>query len=213
MTSPDGYTPGEAISDLRAWQEMTQEQALSQAQIRISPSWEDAHGNMGSQIRDPLSGAIVNAGTALTEAQAAANAAANAENKADTAYERATEWALEFVVNSAEVTEGAGEILVGPMIKVRDGRDGLLTDVHFAFLEQHNGITVETRVWNVNGTAYRTVHTAEIPAGVNRRAYPAIDTIVESEERFFPYVVDIVGTIPPTVLQIHLSGVYIDEEE
>ncbi|WP_431941688.1 hypothetical protein [Nocardia grenadensis] len=171
----------------------------------------NAQNQHRENVRDPLAGAITNAGQALTQAQAAANAAANAENKADIAYADSVEWALEFVVSSAEVTEGAGELLVGPMLKVRTGRTALLTDVHVALLEQHDGLTVETRIWDHEGTSFRVAHTAVITANVTRRAFPTLAIPVFTEERFFPYVVDIVGTVPPTVLQIHLSGIYQDE--
>lgn len=176
-------------------------------------SFTGVQGTIGSQIRDPLSGAVTNAGAALTQAQAAVNAAANAEQKADFAYEAATEWYLEWSTASAEVTEGAGEILVGPMLNVRDGRDAILTDIHIALLEQHNGLTVETRLWNAANTEYRVVHTAVIGPDETRRKFTALTVNVNDEERFWNYVTDIVGTIPPTVLQVHVAGVFIDEEE
>ncbi|MFE7798994.1 hypothetical protein [Nocardia sp. NPDC057440] len=176
-------------------------------------SFTGVQGAIGTQIRDPLGGAIVNSGTALTEAQAAVNAAANASQKADFAYAAATEWSLEWSAASAEVTEGAGEVLVGPMVAVRDGRDAILTDINIALLEQHDGLTVQTRIWNAANTAYTVVHTAVIGANETRRKFTALTVTVLDDERLWTYVTDIVGTVPPTVLQVHVSGVYIDEEE
>lgn len=215
MTAPDGSSPDGSlgVGGFAAWQATTENDAKAGMKGAVIGSWTGAETEYHNQVRDPLGGAITNAGTALTEAQAAVNAAANAESKADTAYTLATEWSVEFVVASAEVTEGAGELLVGPMVKVRDGRDSLLTDIHMALLEQVDGLTVETRIWNKEGTEYRVAHTAELVPDQTRYSRSGLDIFVGDEERFFPYVVDIVGTVPPTVLQIHLAGVYIDEAE
>lgn len=215
MTAPNGESPpgSLAVGLFRSMQTKTVEEAKLAMSGGVRGSVGNAEGEFGEHVRDPLGGAIVNAGTALTEAQAAVNAAANAGQKADIAYEAATEWALEWSAASAEVTEGAGEVLVGPMVGVRDGRDAILTDINIALLEQHDGLTVETRIWNADNTAYRVVHTAVIGADETRRKFTALTVNVEDDERLWTYVVDIVGTIPPTVLQVRAGGVYIDEEE
>ncbi|MGV9742879.1 hypothetical protein [Nocardia farcinica] len=154
--------------------------------------------------------AIGTAETAVSTASAAANDAANAVEKADIAYEAATEWQLEFVAASAEVGEGTNELLLGPVLNVRDGRTAILTDIHVALLEQHGGMTVDTRKWNATGTTYTVAHTGVIDPLVTRRNFTALTVEVKDKERFFPYVTDIVGSIPPTVLQIAVAGVFID---
>lgn len=213
MTTPNLPNPpdGSFVLGSQFGQDITETSAKSIMKGATVGSWTGAENELNGRVYGPLDEAVLNSGTALTEAQAAANAAANASNKADIAYADSVEWSLEFVVASAEVTEGAGELLVGPMIKVRTGRTALLTDVHVALLEQHDGLTVETRIWDHEGVTYRTAHTGVIPANVTRLEFNNLVIPVFTRERFFPYVVDIVGTIPPTVLQIHLSGIYQDE--
>ncbi|MBF6363223.1 hypothetical protein IU447_24205 [Nocardia farcinica] len=151
------------------------------------------------------------AAEAVTTAQAAANAAANAENLADAAYENSQEWSLEFVCASAEVLLGVNELLVGPMLNVRDGLNAILTDIHVALLEQHNGMTIQTRKWNAEGTAYTVVHEGSLGPNTTRRSFSALSVPVEDLERFFPYVTAVVGSVPPQVLQICVAGVYVPE--
>ena len=215
MASPGGETPAGSIvvGQFQAWRARSEADAKSAMKGGVLGSFVNVEVEVEEQVKSPLDQAVLNSGTALTEAQAAVNAAANAGQKADIAYEAATEWALEWSAASAEVTEGAGEVLVGPMVGVRDGRDAILTDINIALLEQHDGLTVETRIWNADNTAYRVVHTAVIGADETRRKFTALTVNVEDDERLWTYVVDIVGTIPPTVLQVRAGGVYIDEEE
>ncbi|MFE2994287.1 hypothetical protein ACFXG4_05055 [Nocardia sp. NPDC059246] len=206
IPAPDGafVVGGKYGSDLN--KETTQQQ-LAAGTIA---AYTRAQNAVGSQVREPIVLAKGAADVALTQAQAAANDAANAVEKADIAYALATEWSLEFVAASAEVLLGANELLVGPMLNVRAGRLAIMTDVHIAFLEQHGGLTVETRKWNDMNTAYTVAHTGVIDPNVTRRNFSALTVNVLDEERFFPYITSITGTVPPTVLQICVAGVYID---
>ncbi|PSR64009.1 hypothetical protein C8259_09185 [Nocardia nova] len=183
-------------------------------------TYEDVQEKIGTNLHTPIltaqgtaSAAQAAAGTAYTQAQAAINAAANAGNKADIAYENANDWQLEFVHSSAEVVRATGEVLVGPMLNVRDGQLAILTDVHAAFLEQHGGLTFELRIWNPDNTAYSVAYTAVIEPNVTRRHFPALTVNVEDLERFWAYVTDIVGSAPPTVLSICVAGVFIEDPE
>ncbi|WP_280246755.1 hypothetical protein [Nocardia abscessus] len=161
------------------------------------------------QTHSTAATASTNAGAAVSAATAAVNAAANAAEVADIAYANSTTWFIEFVAASAEVDEGGNELLVGPMLVVRDDQTAIMTDVKIAFLEQHGGLEVETRKWNAAGTAYTVAHTGMIDPNVTRRSFSGLSVPVADEERFFPYVNDIVGTVPPTVMQIAVSGVWI----
>src|SRR5687768_13609346 len=125
MASPGGETPAGSIvvGQFQAWRARSEADAKGAMKGGVLGSFTNVEVEVEDQVKGPLDQAVLNSGTALTEAQAAINAAANASAKADIAYAAATEWFLEFSAASAEVTEGAGEILVGPMLNVRDGRD------------------------------------------------------------------------------------------
>ncbi|NEW40769.1 hypothetical protein GV794_01855 [Nocardia cyriacigeorgica] len=178
----------------------------------------EVQGAVGTQLRQPTENAYTiavsaqgAADVAVTTAQAAANAAANAENVADAAYENSQEWSLEFVCASAEVLLGVNELLVGPMLNVRDGLDAILTDIHFALLTQPNGMTIQTRKWNADGVTYTVSHEGTLGPNTNRRSFSGLSVPVFDLERFFPNVTAIVGSTPPTVLQICVAGVFIPE--
>lgn len=174
---------------------------LSGAVTSLANSLDSTHSTAAT--------AILNAGTAVSTANAAANAAANASELADIAYANSTTWFIEFVAASAEVDEGGNELLLGPMLVVRDDQIAIMTDVYIAFLEQTGGLEVETRKWNPAGTAYTVAHTGTIAPSVTRRSFTGLSVSVDDEERFFPYVNDIVGSVPPTVMQIAVSGVWL----
>ncbi|PEH74650.1 hypothetical protein CRM89_00435 [Nocardia sp. FDAARGOS_372] len=221
MTTPGGSPP----DDDYAWEWGTDfGSTLDEATIlAISTNgaktkFTGVQGAVGSEIREPAEHtrliAVSAQGTAdeaVTTAQAAANAAANAENLADAAYENSQEWSLEFVCASAEVLLGVNELLVGPMLNVRDGLNAILTDIHVALLEQHNGMTIQTRKWNAEGTAYTVAHEGSLGPNTTRRSFSALSVPVEDLERFFPYVTAVVGSVPPQVLQICVAGVYVPE--
>lgn len=153
------------------------------------------------------------AGTALSQSQAAVNAAANAGQTADMAYANAQYWQLEYAHSSAEVTKGTGEVLVGPMLNVRDGQLAIMTDITVALLEQHGGLTFEQRVWNADNTAYSVAYTPIIEPNVTRYTRSNLSVPIDDLERFWAYVLDVVGTAPPTVLQICCAGVYTPDPE
>lgn len=182
----------------------------------ITGAVDDAQDQFDTEVGEPLDEVYViavsaqgSADEAVTVAQAAANDAANAVETADLAYANSQEWSLEFVCASAEVLLGVNELLVGPMLNVRDGLTALLTDVHVAHLDQPAGITIQTRKWNAAGTTYTVAHTGTLAANVTRRSFSALSVPVLDLERFWPYVTAIVGTVPPTVLQICVAGVFV----
>ena len=222
MTQPDGADPSGgqgpnhpgAFSD---WSKLTEATIASRSKAPlVDPSsgvFAGLQGDLGATMRGPISAAQAAAGTAFTQSQAAINAAANAGNLADLAYANANDWQLEYAHSSAEVTEGTGEILVGPMLNVRDGQLAILTDLHIALLEQHGGLTFEQRIWNADNTAYRVAYTPEVEPNVTRRHFSALTEPIDDLERFWAYVLDIVGTAPPTVLQICCAGVFIEDPE
>ncbi|MCC3311542.1 hypothetical protein [Nocardia africana] len=201
-------------------QKDTQEVATSKMTAGVLGTYEDVQSKIGTNIHTPIltaqgtaSVAQAAAGTAYTQAQAAINAAANASNLADMAYANAQFWQLEFAQSSAEVVRGTGEVLVGPMLNVRDDQLAILTDIHARFLEQHGGLTFELRIWNADNTAYRVAYTCVIEPNVTRRHFPALTVGVADLESFWVYVTDIVGTAPPTVLQICCAGVFTPDPE
>ncbi|MGW3545906.1 hypothetical protein ACWDNI_35940 [Nocardia niigatensis] len=212
MTAPDGGSPSGSLGVglFRAMQLRTVEDAKATMSGGVVGAFEGVQDKIGTEIRQPIQIAQGSADVAVTTSQAAANAAANASEKADIAYALSTEWSLEFVAASAEVLLGVNELLVGPMLNVRAGRLAIMTDVHIAFLEQHGGLTVETRKWNATNTDYTVAHTGVIDPNVTRRNFSALTVNVLDEERFWPYVASITGTVPPTVLQICVAGVFID---
>ncbi|WP_406234905.1 hypothetical protein [Nocardia sp. NBC_01009] len=180
--------------------------------------WEDAEDEFDYRVIEPIDHSLTlaiaaqgAADEAVSAAEAAANEAANAAEKADIAYAASVEWSLEFVVASAEVLLGVNELLLGPVLNVRDGRTAILTDIHIALVEQLDGVTIETRIWDVTNTTYRTAHTGTLDPVVNRRSYSALTVDVDDKERFWVYVTDIDGDTPPTVLQVCVAGVYLDE--
>ncbi|WP_228536032.1 hypothetical protein [Nocardia sp. BSTN01] len=186
----------------------------------VVDTYDKVREKIGAEIHTPTinarqlaTAAQQAAGTALSAAQAAVNTAANAGEKADIAYANANDWQLEFAHSSAEVTKGTGEVMVGPMLNVRDGQLSILTDIHVALLEQHGGLTFETRVWNMDKTAYRVAHTAVIDPNVTIRNFSALTVPIYDLERFWAYVLDIIGSAPPTVLQICAAGVFIEDPE
>lgn len=213
MTAPDGSSPSGSLGVglFAARQATTVEQAKAAMVNGTIDTYSDVQDKVGTELRDPTTAAQAAAGTALTQSQAAINAAADAGEKADVAYANANDWQLEYAHSSAEVTKGTGEVLVGPMLNVRAGQLAILTDIHVALLEQHDGLTFEQRIWNPDNTAYRVAHTAVIDPNVTRRNFSALNVNIDDLERFWAYVTDIVGTAPPTVLQICCAGVFIDD--
>ncbi|AHH22115.1 hypothetical protein NONO_c73590 [Nocardia nova SH22a] len=215
MTAPDGSSPAGSLGVglFAARQAATVDDAKAEMVSGTIDTYTIVQNRVGTELRAPTSAAQAAAGTALTQAQAAVNAAANAGELADIAYANANDWQLEFVHSSAEVTLATGEVLVGPMLNVRDGQRAIMTDVHAAFLEQHDGVEFETRIWDAENTAYRVAHTATIEANVTRRHFSALSVDVDDLERFWSYVNEIIGTDPPTVLQICVAGVFIEDTE
>lgn len=181
-------------------------------------SFTGVQGAVNSQVRTPLDNVRViaesaqgSANVAVTTAQAAANEAAAAGEKADIAYENAHYWSVECVVASAEVVLGVNELLLGPVLNVPDGLEALLTDVHFAFISQPGGCTIEVKRWNAAGVASDVIHTQVLGANVTRYNANALAIEAFDKERFFYNVTSVVGTTAPVVLQINVSGVYIPE--
>ncbi|MFE4714805.1 hypothetical protein ACFRAM_28595 [Paenibacillus sp. NPDC056722] len=210
MTTPGIPPPENALvvggafsSDLNA---ETTKQQLKAGTIAAYTRTQNA---VGSEVRHPIELAQGAADQAVTTSQAAANDAANAVEKADIAYDTASFWSIEFLVASAEVLLGVNELLLGPVLNVQDGRTAILTDIHIGLLNQPNGITIETRKWNAAGTSYTTIHTGTLGPNVTRRNFTALGVSVSDKERFWPYVTAITGTVPPTVLQVAVAGVFI----
>ena len=215
MASPDGESPAGSLGvGLFAARQAT---TVDQAKAAMVGSTINVYGGVqdtvGTELRAPTTAAQAAAGTALTQSQAAVNAAANAGALADMAYANAQYWQLEYAHSSAEVTRGTGEILVGPMLNVRDGQLAIMTDLHVALLEQHGGLTFEQRIWNPENTAYSVAYTPVIEANVTRRHFSALTVQIHDLERFWAYVTNIVGTAPPTVLQICAAGVFTPDPE
>jgi hypothetical protein len=215
MTSPNGASPvgSLGVGLFAARQAATVDDAKAAMVGGTIDTYSVVQDTVGTELRAPTSAAQAAAGTALTASQAAVNAAANAGEKADIAYANANDWQLEYAHSSAEVTRGTGEVLVGPMLNVRDGQLAILTDIHVALLEQHGGLTFEQRIWNAENTAYRVAYTPVIEPNVTRRHFSALAVNIDDLERFWAYVTDIVGTAPPTVLQICCAGVFIEDPE
>lgn len=220
MTTPGGSVlppEGSFLIGSGFGQNITESSATAEMADGTLDVYSSVQDAVGSQLRTPTANAqstansaLATAGTAVSTASAAANAAADAGEKADVAYALATEWGEEFLVSSAEVLLGTNELLVGPMLDVRDGRTAILTDIHLALLDQPGGMTVETRVWNAANTSYTAIHTGTIGANVTRRNFSGLSVTINDLERFFAYVTSITGTVAPTVLQIRVAGVYID---
>lgn len=209
MTSPNGYTPGEAIQDLRAWQEMTQEQALSQAQVRLSPSWEYAQNTHTEQVRQPLAVVQGAADQAVSDASAAVNAALAAEATAASAFEAAAYWETEVVVASAAVVLGVNELLIGLCQNVPGGLNRLITDMHVALLSQPNGMEFELRKWDDSGTTSSNLADFSLPANGTRASWNFPDGLnVAHRERLYWNVTSVTGTVAPVVFQALVFGVF-----
>lgn len=220
MTAPNQGNPegSHGVGDFAALQNATTEDTKAAIKAGSINSFTGAQNKHKNDVRDPLDearwiavSAQGTADTAVTEAQAAANAAAAAGEKADIAYENAHYWSVECVVASAEVLLGVNELLLGPVLNVPDGLDARLTDVHFAFIEQPGGCTIDVKRWDESGTISDVIHTQILGANVTRYNSNVLDIPVFDKERFFYSVTSIVGSVPPTVLQINVSGVYIPQ--
>ncbi|MFE5290320.1 hypothetical protein ACFRAQ_35670 [Nocardia sp. NPDC056611] len=211
MTAPNKPDPDGTVNigGFRALQTATEADAKTAMKSGVLGAFGGAQTVHHDEVRAPLDMAQGAADAAVTTAQAAANSAANAVEKADIAYDAASFWSIEFIVASAEVLLGVNELLLGPILNVPDGRTALLTDIHVGLLNQPNGFTVETRKWNAAGTSYTTIHTGVLGANVTRRDFGTLSVSILDKERFWPYVTSITGTVPPTVLQICVAGVFI----
>lgn len=219
---PDGSSPpgSLAVGLFAARQATTVDQAKSVMSGGVVGAFEHTQDTFHDEYNVPIENVRIQAVSAdgkadlaVSTAQAAANEAANAGERADIAYENAHEWSLEFVCASAEVLLGVNELLLGPMLNVRDNRTALLTDVHIALIDQPGGITVETRKWNAAGTTYASAHVGSLDPNVVRRSFSGLAVPVLDKERFYPNVTAIVGSVAPTVLQVCVAGVFIPEEE
>lgn len=211
MTAPNQPDPDGSVNvgGFRALQTATEADAKTAMKSGVLGAFGGAQTVHNDEVRGPLDMAQGAADAAVTQAQAAANDAANAVEKADIAYDAASFWSIEFLVASAEVLLGVNELLLGPVLNVPDGRTATLTDIHIGLLNQPNGMTVETRKWNPAGTSFTTIHTGTLDPNVTRRNFTALGVSILDKERFWPYVTSISGTVPPTVLQITVAGVFV----
>lgn len=192
-------------------QNADQESQAHTANTDLFLSAEDTRQRYFTGPYAQLQTAGANAATAVTASEEAANAAAAAGEKADIAYENAHYWSVECVVASAAVVLGVNELLLGPVLNVPDGLEALLTDVHFAFISQPGGCTIEVKRWNAAGTVADVIHTQVLGANVTRYNANALAIEAFDKERFFYNVTSVTGSTAPTVLQINVSGVYIPE--
>ena len=216
MTTPGQGPPEGAWEFGDDWgQNYTEQTVLSTVTQGAVSKWNSAEDQLQYRVIDPIANnytlavsAKGSADQAVTAAQAAVNAANNAETYADRAYKNASFWIIECVVASAEVLLGVNELLLGPVLNVPDDQDALLTDVHIALLEQHDGMTIEIRKWDAEGTTSTTVATAVLDPNQTRANVRLLEIPVLDKERFYYYVTNVVGSVPPTVLQCAVAGNY-----
>lgn len=220
MTAPNQPIPNGSVQpgDFATLQGMTTEDVETSLKAGAKVSYNNAQNSHKNNVLIPIDNvnyvavsAQGSANIAVSTAEAAANEAAEAGVKADIAYENAHYWSVECVVSSAEVMLGVNELLLGPVLNVPDGLEAILTDVHFAFITQPGGCTVEVKRWNAAGTVSDVIHTQVLGANVTRYNANALTVEAFDKERFFYNVTNVVGSTAPTVLQINVSGVYIPE--
>ncbi|KZM71054.1 hypothetical protein [Nocardia terpenica] len=213
MTMPNQKPPdGAFVIGSRFGQDITEQSAKAAMTNGVKVSFgnsQDAHHTQyNEKIAHTYTVAVSASGSAdkaLTTAQAAANTAASAERKADVAYVDASYWEAECVVASAEVLLGVNELLIGLAQNVPLGKMRRITDIHIALLTQPNGVTIETKKWDANGTTATVVHTAKLGANVTRWS-AQVDIPVADKERVFWNVAAVPGSTAPTVLQILVFG-------